>query len=81
MVMYNTEYEGKVYLDYVSNKNKMVEFIVNTQRVMDLCAEFQFQRIANKITSELPPFFRTDKDYEEGIKVLRKYVVFTEGGR
>lgn len=80
MEKFNTNYDGKIYLNYIPNENKMVEFIVNNERVMNLCVEFQFQRIAEKIIRELPSPLRTDEDFEQGIEVLKKYVVFSEGG-
>lgn len=81
MARYNTDYEGKIYLTFIPNENKMIEFIVNSQRVMELCAEFQFQKIVKRIVRELPSTFKTDSDFENGIEVLKKYVVFSEGGR
>ncbi|WP_031539336.1 MULTISPECIES: hypothetical protein [unclassified Bacillus (in: firmicutes)] len=81
MERYNTDYEGKIYLTFIPNENKMIEFIINSQRVMDLCAEFQFQKIVKKIIGELPSTFKSDRDFEIGIEVLKKYVVFSEGGR
>ncbi|SES89194.1 hypothetical protein SAMN05421676_10238 [Salinibacillus kushneri] len=78
---HNPNYRGKIYLDFIPNENKTVEFLINFQRTMDICVEFQYQWIVKQLVKDIPSTFTTDKDYEQGIDVLKKYVVFSEGGR